>query len=510
MGAFKQNKYKENPNPQAKIGFVIFYPFQFYVFKNVYKNISQEAEFIIDMGAFFPIKQPEELLDDIYALLKKNGVFFRILHFEDYYSEAYLKDFFQNFSALVLLWNRGCYQLTCNASKKKICMQYGGGKDLAAFALWKKNFDLLLAYGKRDNAILSLLAQSKIVGNPKFDDWFNNNFDNDLISKVGERLDKSKKTALYLPTHSDLSSLEDLADELKLLTKNYNVIIKLHYYSPREEPEKINKIKEGQLIILNDDADLLSLLKISDVVISDNSSAIFDVILADKPLVTTDFISDKYLEKDHKIIKEARRGQIVALTYPGSIEQRIKKEGLIISIKQPSELQKGLEEAIKDDQFFKDSRKKIREDLFSFNDGQCGRRAAEEIINLMNSKNKTEKPLFFHLTEVYFGYGASMFEINSSINSQFNREIKEYQKRKRFKSFAAQKFLEGAARKIFNEGKFGKKKYSYTIFSPLRRMLLYRLLGGKGIKPAFIIFSGAFFTWLGGFYAATTKYKQRK
>ena len=52
----------DNPNPQADIGFVVFYPFQFYVLKDIYKHLEGRSEFIIDLGAFFPVRQPESLL----------------------------------------------------------------------------------------------------------------------------------------------------------------------------------------------------------------------------------------------------------------------------------------------------------------------------------------------------------------------------------------------------------------------------------------------------------------
>lgn len=204
---------------------------------------------------------------------------------------------------------------------------------------------------------------------------------------------------LYLPTHSDLCSIDVIADELKKLTKNYNVIVKFHYYTPPEEPERVQKLKDPRIICLNDDADLITLLKISDVVLSDNSSVIFDVILADKPLIATDFLSDEYLDWKHGEYKPYRRGIAAGLTYSGSIEQKIKKEGLIVTLKRPEELPRAVRGALEDSVFYKASRKKLRKELFSFHDGTCGERAAMAIKNFLATKELPEKPLLWHLIE---------------------------------------------------------------------------------------------------------------
>ena len=52
----------------ATIGFVIYYPFQFYVYKNVYRHLMDRAEFIIDLGASMPNRQTDDVLPAIEAL----------------------------------------------------------------------------------------------------------------------------------------------------------------------------------------------------------------------------------------------------------------------------------------------------------------------------------------------------------------------------------------------------------------------------------------------------------
>jgi hypothetical protein len=395
-----EKRYKDNPNPKAEIGLVISYPFQYYVYKDIYKHLDK-SEFIIDLGAFYPKVQPEELVGNIVELLRKNKAAYRILYYSDYNFVGYLREFFSKYKALVCVWERGCIRLNCNLNKIKINLTYGAGKELTQVRVHRKCHDLILAYGNRDSKLFSMYTEAKVVGNPKFDDWFNNNLDKNFLEEIESDLRKEKKTVLYLPTHGDLCSIDFLEEELKKLTSKYNVIAKIHYFTIREEPGLMERLKKSGIVIYGDNADLLPLLKVSDVVISDNSSAIFDAILADRPLVVTDFISDKYLDIDHKRLKQTSRGPMGALTYSGSIEQEIKKKGQVITIKSSEDLAKGVKKAILDEDFYKKSRKDIGRELFAYHDGKCGERAAQAINEVMSRDRPKERPIMFHAIEAY-------------------------------------------------------------------------------------------------------------
>jgi CDP-glycerol glycerophosphotransferase (TagB/SpsB family) len=397
--SFEQKEIKDNPNPQAILGFVIVYPFQFYVYKNIYRHLTKEAEFIVDLGCFFPVKQPTYLLDNLISLLVREKVYFRVLNYNDYFDLSFLERFFSKYQALVSVWRRGCLKIPCVwENRKQIHLPYGCGKELTTFGFWKANFDLILAYGVRDQSIFSQYTSSAVVGNPKFDDWFSKNLDQELIEKIKNQLDPLKKTLLYLPTHSDLSSIDLIAENLREMTSKFNVLIKFHYYNVYEEKERLHKFSQKEILKFDDSTDLLVLLGIADVVLSDNSSVIFDTILADKPIVVADFWSKDFLDTDFKKVKSYRRGWSGPLTYSGSIEQLIKKEGQVITINSPGELSLALNKALLDqDSFYRKERKKIRENLFSYNDGNCGKRAATEIKGIIQKKELPPKPLFYHL-----------------------------------------------------------------------------------------------------------------
>lgn len=393
-----ERERRDSANPNAKIGFVVFYPFHYYIYKNVYKELASETEFIVDLGAFFPTVQPPELTEDILALLRREEVSFRTLSTKEYEKKDGVEEFLQKYDTLVSVWRRGCTVHPGGRRKRRVHMTYGIGKDLVTYSVGKRLYDLILAYGQRDHDIFSLYTTAEIVGNPKFDDWFNGNFDEELLEDLHRTLDKGKKTILYLPTHGDLSSIDELAEELKRVSGLYNTLVKFHYYTPREEPERMEKLQHPHIRTFRDDVDLLTLLKAADLVISDNSSAIFDAILADKPLLVADFLSKEYLDVEHKKPRYYRRGLANILTYSGSIEQRIKRDKLVVTIQGPDGLGKGIEEALRDEPYFKGERKKLRDWLFSFQDGQSGKRAADAIKNFTKLP-LPERPLLYYLLE---------------------------------------------------------------------------------------------------------------
>ncbi len=397
------NNYKieGNQNPKAKIGFVLFNPFQFYVAKNVYKHLKEEAEFIVDLGQYFPIPPVPTLRDEIITLLEAEGVAYRVLEYEDYLYESYLEMFFEKYDTLVSVWETGCLSLNCTSDKRKISLTYGAGKDLTMVRPSRGMYDLILSYGERDHALFSYYTKSIIVGNPKFDDWFNDTLNADTLAAVDVKISPDKKTILYLPTHGDLSSIEELADSLRDISSRYNVLVKPHYYTIREESHRLQLLSNPDITVFKDDTDLLPLLKRADVILSDNSSAIFDAILVDKPVVVADFWSQEFLDFAHKDLKKIRRGFTTPLTFSGSIEQIIKRDGSVITLSHARELPQKILGALQDSDFYKAKREELRGRLFSFNDGKCGLRAADAIRICRSVSKSRERPILFHAIEVY-------------------------------------------------------------------------------------------------------------
>ncbi len=97
-----------------------------------------------------------------------------------------------------------------------------------------------------------------------------------------------KNIILYAPTFSSgLTSALKLIDIIKELSNNDNilVIIKFHDKMDQEIKEKYQIVNTKNLII-SDKKDITPLLQISDLMISDTSSVVYEFTLLNKPVVT--------------------------------------------------------------------------------------------------------------------------------------------------------------------------------------------------------------------------------
>ncbi|MBT8245541.1 MAG: CDP-glycerol--glycerophosphate glycerophosphotransferase [Winogradskyella sp.] len=106
---------------------------------------------------------------------------------------------------------------------------------------------------------------------------------------------KAKKILLYAPTFSPkLTSAPFLLDEFKHLAENtdYLILIKFH---PLMAEDWIIKYKalsnEVSNIIFQEEKNIIKFLLISDILISDTSSVIYEFLLLNKPVVTFKNIS---------------------------------------------------------------------------------------------------------------------------------------------------------------------------------------------------------------------------
>lgn len=122
-------------------------------------------------------------------------------------------------------------------------------------------------------------------------DWIFKNlhtFDNDkkqLLEKYGK-----KQMVLYAPTFSpSLTSLPDIKDSLKELAieKDIVLLLKFHPLTKREWVEEYKQLAEEVTnIIWIDDPNITKYILMSDIMISDTSSAVYEFLLLDKPVIT--------------------------------------------------------------------------------------------------------------------------------------------------------------------------------------------------------------------------------
>jgi hypothetical protein len=108
-------------------------------------------------------------------------------------------------------------------------------------------------------------------------------------------LDPNKKTILYAPTFYP-SSIECIPKSFPKEFSEYNIIIKPHYFSlaNRKYRKQKNRLEAWALsdntyLAGIDDVNILPFMAVSDVLISDASSTLFEFAALDKPVVWCDF-----------------------------------------------------------------------------------------------------------------------------------------------------------------------------------------------------------------------------
>jgi CDP-glycerol glycerophosphotransferase (TagB/SpsB family) len=137
-----------------------------------------------------------------------------------------------------------------------------------------------------------------LVGMPKVDCLIDGSLRRDaVLAQLG--LDASRKTVLYAPTWSPASSLNTLGMALveRLAAMPINLIVKLHDRSRDPRPQysggvdwvgRLSPLLSTPTTLLANGANITPCLAAADVMITDHSSAGFEYLLLDRPLVRID------------------------------------------------------------------------------------------------------------------------------------------------------------------------------------------------------------------------------
>ena len=174
----------------------------------------------------------------------------------------------------------GSYSGAMAHRKSKIAMiQYGYSKEPYNFGAWRAAADLILAYGPYAAEKFGVFAPVREVGYPQA-----------ALVKTQWRAPEKFKTGtrlrvLYAPTWGDLSSLDTVSAEVIALQKHHEVTVKLHHNTIAREPERMAAFADHQHLLADPDQSLDAAILANDVIISDNSGAIFDAIFCQRPVV---------------------------------------------------------------------------------------------------------------------------------------------------------------------------------------------------------------------------------
>ena len=121
-------------------------------------------------------------------------------------------------------------------------------------------------------------------------------------------LDTNQKTVLFAPTFYP-TSLELLYDEIKVLSQECNVIIKLHAFSWEQSRykyqshmyKKLSNENKSIILLENNIFDIIPYYRMADLLISDISSTLFEFLPMDKPIIQANCFK---LRLKHKIFNK--------------------------------------------------------------------------------------------------------------------------------------------------------------------------------------------------------------
>jgi hypothetical protein len=214
---------------------------------------------------------------------------------------------------------------------------------------------------------------ARLVGMPKTDCLVDGSLDRtQILSSLG--LDPARKTLLYAPTWTPYSSLNAMGVELlsELIRAGFNVVVKLHDNSLDADPRNSGGIDwAGRLTpILCAGAGHLAkpgsispYLAAADLMISDHSSAAFEYLLLDRPLVR--------IEMPQLIARTDIHPEYVALLVEASTSVRTVAQAVA-----------AVDRELADPSRMSVQRKAVAEELF-YKPGTATDRAVRELYELM-------------------------------------------------------------------------------------------------------------------------------
>lgn len=135
-------------------------------------------------------------------------------------------------------------------------------------------------------------------GYPRTDILYSKNNETDIIElKKKMNLPLDKKVILYAPTWRLMDKFDlkiDLESFKKSLSKDYILILRLHHFSVKGWKQLL---KDDFIYDLSDYGSVEELYLVSDVLITDYSSVMFDYAILDRPMILYTYDLDEYRDK---------------------------------------------------------------------------------------------------------------------------------------------------------------------------------------------------------------------
>jgi CDP-glycerol glycerophosphotransferase (TagB/SpsB family) len=171
---------------------------------------------------------------------------------------------------------------------------------------------------------------------------------------------KVEKIVLYAPTFSpSLTSASAIFEEIKKLSEKSNIltIIKFHDKMCRDTISEYMKLESKNLII-SDENDITKLLQISDLMISDTSSVVYEFALLNKSIITFNSYSENIYWEN------------------------ITNKDTLLNL---------VEDTLFKNDKFKNSREYIIKEYHPYIDGESSKRVIDVVVEYINKKEVPQK-----------------------------------------------------------------------------------------------------------------------
>ena len=370
---------------QISILFDVYHLYHLAQFEPLIDLLENDNRFKIFFSTFSKNKKEEiEICTSI--LNKRKGSF--IFHENEVIRKTEIKKL--NLDVFICGWSR--YEIESYVSKTTlvIMIYHGIGVKPSYCTDNNKRLDVRFVEGQyRLDQLRKHRVDTDLVltGYIKLDSLFNKNFNYYKKKEELLGLDESKKTILYAPTFYP-SSIEKLGLSLGDVTSGYNLIIKPHMWTYYLDSFGGISLKGQRNLIfkLIDQFDHIRLLepaeynvtpyyKISDLLLTDASSTIYEMIALSKPVVVNRFY---HLKLSHRIFQKR--------LYKRRLDKEMNDEVekfcfLADNVKQlPFAIENDLNQNNKDTSLIKEYQKKMLYKL----DGSASIRARDEILKRIN------------------------------------------------------------------------------------------------------------------------------
>ena len=203
--------------------------------------------------------------------------------------------------------------------KKNIRFMYTAGKEkYTVGSYWNKYYNGILCYGpyhENKFKIKHKISTSQ-MGYPRFDKYFKPGFKKDYLIKKF-KCEPNKKTIVWLPTWTSLSSIDKYHKVISSLRSHYNIVVRPHPSMKTTDPSNYKKLFNVDFTYIDDnDDDNVQLYALSDLMLFDYGGPMFGALYLNKKFA---FLEMNLEAKDHSYLGKQSSEDYLKSYFPDRI-----------------------------------------------------------------------------------------------------------------------------------------------------------------------------------------------